>query len=368
MSTPPCIPSHPCGRCDHCTDEPDLLAAVRNGTWLDAQHFPPLRYHVDRVVPEGLTLNVGPPKIGKSWLVLAYGLAIAAGGRVLGSVPVDARPVLYLALEDGDRRLQDRARQLLESDPIPHGFEYITRVQPDLLFDTIRAWMARHPGAEPFVILDTLGKVMPPALMGESSYQRDYRIGTALKAIADEHDGAGLLVNHHDRKAGADDFVQAVSGTHGLAGAADTICVLARRRHEANGVMQVTGRDVIEGEYAVRFDAGCRWLLDGDDFDDATATLRTRRDTETLGDRSVAIIGYAKTQGAAPITPREIADRYNLDAKQAAVYLQRLADTRRLVKVGRGQYTYPPESVGSVVSDTTDTTHTTDTTPLWVDE
>jgi hypothetical protein len=56
-------------------------------------------------------------------------------------------------------------------------------------------------------MLDTLGKVMPPPLPGESAYQRDYRIGSALKRVTDDDSGRSLLVNHHDRKAAADDFV-----------------------------------------------------------------------------------------------------------------------------------------------------------------
>jgi hypothetical protein len=62
--------------------------------------------------------------------------------------------------------------------------------------------------------------------------QRDYRIGSALKTISDEHQGVTLLTNHHDRKAQADDFVDSVSGSHGLAGAADALIVIARPRSE----------------------------------------------------------------------------------------------------------------------------------------
>jgi len=72
-----------------------------------------------------------------------------------------------------------------------------------------------------------------------------------------------LLVNHHDRKAAAEDFVDSVSGTHGLAGAADTVIVLTRSRHETGGLLRVTGRDVAEGEYALRFVDGSTWDLDG---------------------------------------------------------------------------------------------------------
>jgi hypothetical protein len=47
-----------------------LLMAIRTGAWLDEQTFPPLRYAVPGLIPEGFTLLIGPPKAGKSWLVL----------------------------------------------------------------------------------------------------------------------------------------------------------------------------------------------------------------------------------------------------------------------------------------------------------
>jgi len=106
----------------------ELLATLRDGAWLDAQEFPPLTYAVPGVIPEGSVLLVGAPKIGKSWLVLTIALAAAAGGQAL-SIQVPKRPVFYLALEDGDRRLQDRCRKLLRGDPIPRDFEYLTRVE-----------------------------------------------------------------------------------------------------------------------------------------------------------------------------------------------------------------------------------------------
>jgi hypothetical protein len=182
----------------------DLLAGLRDGAWLDAQNFPPLAYAVPGVIPEGLALLVGPPKIGKSWLVLTVDLAAASGGKAFG-ITIPKRPALYLALEDSDRRLQDRCRKLLRGDPIPREFEYLTRVEGPVI-DTIAAWLGRDHDVPPLVILDTLGKVMPPAAQGETSYGRDYRVGTTLKRIADQHPGMTLLVNHHDRKAAAEDF------------------------------------------------------------------------------------------------------------------------------------------------------------------
>jgi hypothetical protein len=76
--------------------------------------LPPLSYVVPGLIPGGLSLLVGSPKIGKSWDSLAIALAAATGGRALGHVKVGPpRPVLLLALEDGDRRLQDCIRKLI---------------------------------------------------------------------------------------------------------------------------------------------------------------------------------------------------------------------------------------------------------------
>jgi AAA domain len=340
-----CTPSDPCNNCDLCvddgyndngadTEEPDLLAGLRDGAWLDAQDFPPLRYHLPGVIPEGSNLLVGPPKIGKSWFVLALGLAAACGGVALGQ-RVDARPVFYLALEDGDRRLQDRCRTLLGTDRIPPAFEYLTKVQPGMVVATIEAWLARHPGGQPLVILDTLGKVMPPSLMGETSYGRDYRIGTALKRATDEQPGSALVTNHHDRKAHSEDFVDRVSGTNGLAGAADTIVVLTRARHETNGLIQVTGRDVAEGQYAVNFD-GPRglWSLDGDDLSGAATAAIERRITEGLDDRSRAVIEYVNDH---PEGVRWGDVKQDLGEEEAR-YLSRLAGSGRIARPSRGLY------------------------------
>jgi RecA-family ATPase len=62
-------------------------------------------------MPAGFVIIAGPPKLGKSLLVLDWLLAGAIGGAALGKVRVGAaRDMLYLALEDGDRRLRARAR------------------------------------------------------------------------------------------------------------------------------------------------------------------------------------------------------------------------------------------------------------------
>lgn len=329
-----------------------LLTGIRSGVWLDAQVFPPLRYVVPGLVPEGLTLVVGAPKIGKSWYTLDACLAAAAGGFALGCIATGpARPVLYLALEDSDRRMQDRCRQLLvDGEPIPGRFEYLTRVaSPGEVTLTVAAWLGQHPGEQPFVVIDTLGKAMPLTLQGETVYQRDYRVMGELKQLCDAEPGAGIVVNHHDRKASADDFVDFVSGTNGLAGGADTIMVLSRDRGENAGLLRVTGRDVPEGAYALTLVPGTWWRLDGATLEAAADAARSAKTSAGLGDKSAAIVAYVG-QHPRGVRADDVASELDIPSNAARVYLARLHESGRIERRHRGVYT-PIATVASVTSE-----------------
>ena len=174
-------------------------------------------------------------------------------------------------------------------------------------------------------------------MTGEAPYSRDYRIMAELKAVADTWPGSSLLMNHHDRKAVTADFVEAVSGTNGIAGGADTVIVLTRDRNESDGLLQVTGRDVSEGAYALSFDAGI-WQLEGGSLEAAAKAATTRRAEIGVGDRSRDIIEAVSAHGG-PVSPADIAGELDISNDTAGKYLRRLAESGRLLKSGRGLYT-----------------------------
>jgi hypothetical protein len=327
---------------------PSLLAGLRNATWLDAQRFPALSFIVPGIIPEGMSLLIGGPKIGKSWFSLDVALSVAAGGTALGGIAVgQPRPVLLLALEDGDRRLQDRARKLLHGQPFPQRLDYMTRIEPGLVVATMEAWLETLPnvGPPPLIILDTLGKVMTPARNGETTYQNDYRMAGRLKLVADSWPGMGLVVLHHDRKAESADFVDAVSGTNGIAGAADTILVITRQRTETKGVLKVTGRDVTEREYAVEVEDG-QWSLIGDTLSDAAKAAVTLKAVAGVGDRSAEVVRYVAAHPAG-VRAADTGKAVGMSDKDAGTYLLRLYDERRIDRAARGLYV-PVGSVGTV--------------------
>lgn len=330
-----------------------LLAGLRTGAWLEGQTFPPIAYAVPGIIPEGMTLLVGPPKVGKSWLTFALALAVASGGVALGGIALHTpRPVLLLALEDSDRRLQSRARLLLApGSAIPPRLHYLTRLVPGTVVATVSAWADEYADDGGLVIIDTLGKVLPPAMPGESAYARDYRVAGGIKRVADDRPGLAVVVVHHDRKAGSEDFVDAVSGTHGLAGAADTITVLGRPRVSGEGLLRVTGRDVVERDYAVTLHDGHRWTLSGADLDAAAAAAQTHAAAAGLGGSMAAVVTAVNAcpDGA---TAADVATVCGIDEKTAADYLARAARAGRVDRITRGRYgpTAPSLRVESVES------------------
>ena len=326
-------------------DDGDPLAAMFNGSWLDSQDFPPLEYVVPGLIPEGFGLLVAPPKAGKSWLVCGIGLGCASGGLTLGRISVDKRAVLYLALEDGKRRLQFRSRRLMRGEALPAGIHFILKAKPAQVIPIIAEFLERYGDEKPLIIVDTLGKARPPRPAGTDMYAWDYAIGTQLKDTIDTVPGAALLVVHHTRKTETADFVDSVSGSHGIAGSADFVLALSRKRQSDEALLSVTGRDVMEGEYALTTTEG-HWLLDGEDLRESSAIAVERRDTQALSDRAADALKFvnSRPQGTRPL---DLADYLDISVNDAGTYLRRLASKDRVKKLGRGVFA-PMSSVSEV--------------------
>ena len=76
-----------------------------------ATDYPAPRWAVPGLVPEGLTILAGHPKVGEILDGLSLGVAVAAGGSFLGKRPAIKGAVTYFALEDDAPRIKDRLLQ-----------------------------------------------------------------------------------------------------------------------------------------------------------------------------------------------------------------------------------------------------------------
>lgn len=345
----------------------ELLRDIITALELQGQTYPDLEYHIPGLICEGLTLFVAGPKIGKSWAFCHMALAVAYGGAAFSAIPVQPRPVLYFALEDGPRRLQNRLERLNEDErALPAGLDIKTRCEPNNIITAIAQWLGERGNEKGLVLLDTIGKALPNAAPGESPYSRDYRFGAELKAVADHFPGSAIVGAHHSRKQGADDFIDSVSGTAGLAGSADTTLLIHRRRHQTEAKWEVTGRDIAEGEYAFLFCKGAFWELDGQDLREATANLRDRDTKNELADKVKDVLDFVDAMAPIAVTPAEVEEKFG---PTGARYLYRLEKTGRIAKKGRGRYVslQSPLSSLSVVSGSpngqTDKTDYDDTPP-----
>jgi hypothetical protein len=140
---------------------------------------------------------------------------------------------------------------------------------------------------------------------------------------------------HHTRKVTSGDFLNEISGTLGLPGAADTIAVLKRSRGEFDGTLNITGRDVEENEYAMKFatDLGA-WQLMGSVEDYNIADTR----------RQLLVCLRSRDEGT---TPKQAAEATGLEYELVKKTLARMAVVGQVTKDNRGRY-FPPVGVSGV--------------------
>ena len=292
---------------------------------LDRQEFPPIRYIVPGYLPEGLTILAARPKMGKSWLALDWGAAIAFGGLAMGSVQCEPADVLYMALEDNWRRLQKRLRVLLGNGPKPERLLFCTE-WPRLDqggIEEIEAWADEAPNPR-LVIVDTLAKIKPARDNRETQYEGDYRAMAGLHRLANDR-GLAILGVHHDRKAEADDPFDTISGTLGLTGAADTILVM-KRDTAGHVVLHGRGRDLEEIETAMRFEPERGlWTPLG-----SAAEVRRSDERNTILD--------ALDDAGEPMSPADIAIATGMRAENVRFLLHKMMKAGEITKARYGRY------------------------------
>jgi hypothetical protein len=300
-----------------------------------AQRLPDPTIIVEDLLPEGLAILAGSPKAGKSWLSLSLCLNVAQGSVTLGEYSCHRGNSLYLGLEDSPRRLQSRILRLLGGSPVPYGcycacewsqFGTGKNGKPDGLME-LTGWLDRFPNTR-LVVIDTLAKVRS----GNSAptlYERDYRDLERLQRLSLDRNLAIVLV-HHTNKRTSRNMINAVSGSTGLTGCADSIWILESSHDgECDATLWVSGRDIEQRTLALSFDKGTgRWLYIGE-------AEEISMSDERKGIRDLL------SKAEEPLSPKQIASALGQSGGNIRRLLGKMLDDRSICRVGRGLYGIP---------------------------
>lgn len=309
------------------------------------KEFPEPKWAIENILPEGLAILAGKPKMGKSILALQISLSVAIGEDALGRFRTGKGKVIYFGLEDSERRLKDRMLKLLHNGAkAPDNLIFLTKIKAmdhgglDFLDECI----SENRGAV-LIIIDTLACFRSGSKSKKGrAYDIDHKEIVSIKTLADKHQTTILLV-HHQRKMEADDPMDTVSGTFGITGAADTLLVLTRKgTNREDAILHIRGRDVEEDEIALKFDRPhISWHSLG-----PPSTLKNTSQQQRLFDALRNLSSHEN-----PLSPKYLEKITGLSGKYIRTTLRKLMDDGSIKKADRAKYYYVGDIKGDAFND-----------------
>jgi len=277
---------------------------------------------IDGLLHAGTYLFVGAPKVGKSFFMAQLAYHVSKGIPLWG-YEVKKGTVLYLALEDDYRRLQERLFRMFGTESTDDLYFALCANQLDNgLDEQLQRFKSEHPDTK-LIIIDTLQKIRE-ASGDKYSYASDYEIVGKLKRFADNNNICLLLV-HHTRKQQSEDKFDMISGTNGLLGAADGAFLLQKEKRTSNSaVLDISGRDQQDQRlYLTRDTERLTW-----EFEKAEIEL-WKEPADPILEEVAKILSVEKPEWSG--TPTELVELLNLDMKPNSLSLRLNVNAGRLL-------------------------------------
>lgn len=149
---------------------PEPLVTV-DGKSLLAADLPSIQFVVEDILPQGLYILAGSPKVGKSWLALHLLRQVACGGLFWGRRAMQGT-ALYLALEDSLSRLQARYGRYEDEGQEGLHFAVRARMLREGLVEQVEDFITLHPDTR-LVVIDTMQHIRGSAT-DKNPYVNDY--------------------------------------------------------------------------------------------------------------------------------------------------------------------------------------------------
>ncbi len=244
------------------------FSSIDGDTLLDMD-LPATKFVIKDLLPQGLAIIGGSPKVGKSWLMLDWCVRIAKGEKIWNFSTMQGT-TLYVSLEDTASRLQERLLSVTDDAPNVFFTTFSFKIGEGLE-EQVKNFIAEHPDTV-LIVIDTFQMIRNTG--SEISYASDYNEIEIIKKLAEELKITILLV-HHLRKQGDSDPFNMLSGTNGLAGGVDTMFVLDKsKRCSTNATLYCSGRDIEDREIELSFDKdSCTWNFVSDSSDNPEMLL-----------------------------------------------------------------------------------------------
>ena len=188
------------------SDQPSVPGTTFGG--VNAEDHPELEWFIPEVLTAGAHALIGPPKVGKGYLILQMCEVLECGGHFVGSTVTGGVNVAYFAAEDNNARIKRRlmrtrgraknvALYTLEAietlardhaDKTPHGFiEYFCEQYPQIkviIIDSAETFRAIWNGEK----LDADGRA--------SVTQADYQAARVYDSVGLRLGRCIMLINH----------------------------------------------------------------------------------------------------------------------------------------------------------------------------
>ena len=300
-----------------------------------ADTISPPRPIVEGLLNEGMLLFGGKSKRGKSWLMLDLALSVATGNRVWGHFEVpEPQPVLYMALEDSRRRIQQRLRDI-RPDVRTNGMLHLLYNFP-LLNDGGLEKLQGYIESRRYrlIIIDVLARIEPATRhRNDTTYHDIYSLFAPLQDLHRQHPQCLAMVTHL-RKAEAEDIFDTLHGSVAYQGVQDALWVLERPPRGSVGVLHTCQNDGEQQALQLSFGHG-HWEFLGHDDDIRQSQERqlVRELAVDAGDRGLSIPDILKALSQ----PRE---RYQA-VKQL---LYRMIQDNQMMRLSRGRFGAGPKN------------------------
>jgi len=299
-------------------------------TLAELQHriFPPERWLIEGILPEGACLLAAKYKSKKSWIALALSLAISMDQKALGRLPVSPGRVLYLDLEGKQQRIQKRTRAMLGVHHIawPDNFHIFTKwPQGEEGMQELEYWFTSYPDTA-LVVIDVLASFRRPMAKHEEIYRYDRDTVDPLNELFERFHAGGLLV-HHFNKGKHDDIMDSITGSTGIPSAVNTMWGLTRDVNDSNiTILNMRGRDLENDDpLALRWDTYLNQHVIEGPANEVAISVERKAILKLLGDDE-------------PRTPKEIASALGRPVATVQQLLRKLLNDGAIDKPVYGKY------------------------------